>query len=345
MKKYQHTGIVLAQILTLLLLAGSILSWCISFVPPTEGHFWGIIALGTPVGIAANFFALIFWILLRRWSYVLLPIIALVFNLEYIISTFQFSFPKHEQADLIVGTLNVDNFLWQGEAQPCIDQCLEVARREQLDVFCLQEYTSVSKIPLDSIALSFASYLPYASFDQGEAILSRHPIVRSKYERFPDSGNDYLWADIALGKDTVRIISVHFQTSGISALRAQYEKTEEGKAPLSEVLGTLEKNNRKRATQAFDIREMIDATPYPLVVMGDFNDTPSSYTYRRVKNNLVDGFRQAGNGFARTFRGLFDFLRIDFIFYEELFYATDYKILEDNLSDHRMVTASLKFDR
>ena len=38
----------------------------------------------------------------------------------------------------------------------------------------------------------------------------------------------------------------------------------------------------------------------PVILCGDFNDTPASYTYRTVKGDLTDGFRDCGSGFGYT---------------------------------------------
>lgn len=68
------------------------------------------------------------------------------------------------------------------------------------------------------------------------------------------------------------------------------------------MIGELERNSRIRAQQVREIRAVIDSTHYPVIVAGDFNDTPSSYTYRRLKGDMTDGFWAVGNGFGGTFR-------------------------------------------
>ena len=64
------------------------------------------------------------------------------------------------------------------------------------------------------------------------------------------------------------------------------------------------------------------------MVCGDFNDTPVSYTYRRVSRKLQDAFREAGRGYSHTYRGFFDMLRIDYVLYDKHFKALGYDVID-----------------
>jgi endonuclease/exonuclease/phosphatase (EEP) superfamily protein YafD len=86
----------------------------------------------------------------------------------------------------------------------------------------------------------------------------------------------------------------------------------------------------------------VDESPYPLVVCGDFNDTPASYTYRKIKGGLEDSFVAAGKGYAYTYRYLRRLLRIDYLFYSrDIFKATGYNSPDLEYSDHKPVIVTL----
>ena len=72
----------------------------------------------------------------------------------------------------------------------------------------------------------------------------------------------------------------------------------------------------------------------PKIVMGDFNDVPMSYTYRTVASKLNDTFSEKGNGYAHTYNGLFNLLRIDYIWVSKQFSTLSYEVLPTDLSDH-----------
>ena len=87
----------------------------------------------------------------------------------------------------------------------------------------------------------------------------------------------------------------------------------------------MNENGVIRARQADQVMRLVDESPYPLIVCGDFNDTPASYTYRKTKGDLEDSFLAAGKGYGYTYRYLRKLLRIDYLFYSPgVFRATRY---------------------
>jgi endonuclease/exonuclease/phosphatase family metal-dependent hydrolase len=68
-----------------------------------------------------------------------------------------------------------------------------------------------------------------------------------------------------------------------------------------------------RARQAEILREHIAASPHPVIVCGDFNDTPLSYSYRLMSKGLKDSFMEKGWGLGTTYAGALPALRIDYI--------------------------------
>lgn len=328
------------------LLAAALLCWYVSFLPPVEGRFWGVISLSAPMVLVANGVAFFVLLLCRCRRLALMPLVALLFNVQYLLSMVQFTLPSSEEYDLRIASLNADNFQWKEDAPSRLSELVEAYKREQFDIVCLQEYVSEwVKIERDSVDEVLKSQLGlYLVSDAGAAILSKYPIVSSDYQCFEDSGNDYIWADIKTPKDTIRVISVHLQTSGISALRSQYEKdTLHKEIPIDEVVSTLEKNNRMRVRQVKTLNAIIDTTRHPVILLGDFNDTPSSHTYRKINDRLNDAYREAGNGWGATFRPYLGVLRIDYIFYDNTFDCTRFMIHGDPISDHKLVSAKLKF--
>ena len=102
----------------------------------------------------------------------------------------------------------------------------------------------------------------------------------------------------------------------------------------------------RRATFSCDagMQRIHPRSPWPrLVLAGDFNDTPSSYTYREMKGALTDGFRRCGNGYGGTFRYLGGLLRIDYVFYDDTFECVRYYMPSEVVSDHKVVIAELRF--
>lgn len=290
----------LAVVFTGLLLAAAVLSWRASFVSPEQGGFWATIALLLPVVLLANLAALVWWLIRRRWIVALMPLAALLLNMGYVSSMIQlpdFNAPAGSH-DIRIATLNVNGFRQLGPKSITAAAVAEMMRHEQVDVLCLQEFLDDGEFPADSIGALFSRRMPYFVSEGNGAVASRYPILDCKYVRFPDTSNDYLRADLLVEGDTLRIFSVHLQTSGIAQLRRRFQKDYNREAPVDSMLGAVDRNSRIRAAQVREIRAETDASPYPVILAGDFNDTPSSYTYREMKGALTDGFRRCGTGTA-----------------------------------------------
>ena len=93
--------------------------------------------------------------------------------------------------------------------------------------------------------------------------------------------------------------------------------------------------------------EHIKKSKYPVIVCGDFNDTPSSYTYHQImsRNMLKDAFTESGKGLAQTYNGVFPSFKIDYILYSKQFKSYNFKISKNNLSDHLPVSCYIELDK
>ena len=71
------------------------------------------------------------------------------------------------------------------------------------------------------------------------------------------------------------------------------------------------------------IEQNMKQSPYPIIVCGDFNDTPLSYTYNKIKSNLIDSFTISGSELEILFK--IPMLRIDYIFHDNKFKSYNYQ--------------------
>ena len=243
-------------------------------------------------------------------------------------------------------TYNVNNFNTDGKKQ--LPNIADWLRKEDPDIVCLQECPVESALRMDSLAKTL-SFLPYycstrsATKAAGNAIFSKYPILRFESILYPESSNKSLFAVMDIQGDSVRVFNNHFQTTSVNAVKPRlYQAHAEGKQ-LEETEAAfhmafqMKKNFVKRATQADYIRQMLDAGEGPVIICGDFNDTPASYTYRTVKGDLTDGFRDCGSGFGYTFRQLKRIFRIDYIIYSPDFKGVTYDSPNLDYSDHKPV--------
>jgi endonuclease/exonuclease/phosphatase family metal-dependent hydrolase len=84
-----------------------------------------------------------------------------------------------------------------------------------------------------------------------------------------------------------------------------------------------------RGEQADIVRKFADASPYPTLLCGDFNDVPNSYAYWHIKGNMQDAFLAKAVGIGRTFNSLSPTLRIDYLFASQHFVINSYALVSD----------------
>ncbi|HEX8532431.1 MAG TPA: endonuclease/exonuclease/phosphatase family protein, partial [Cytophagales bacterium] len=93
------------------------------------------------------------------------------------------------------------------------------------------------------------------------------------------------------------------------------------------------------------VDRFVRESPHKVILCGDFNDIPYSYTYQRMRRQLRNAFEDAGSGFGFTLNDdkLF-FLRIDNQFYDKALNVHDFQTHRDvTYSDHFPISATYSF--
>ena len=106
------------------------------------------------------------------------------------------------------------------------------------------------------------------------------------------------------------------------------------------ILRKMKNANYLRALQILEVKKEIRKSPHPVVLCGDFNDTPNSFAYQQINRMLQDAFLEKGEGLGRTFLKLSPTLRIDYIFAAPELKVTAFEILKPHMSDHNGIEAA-----
>ena len=105
----------------------------------------------------------------------------------------------------------------------------------------------------------------------------------------------------------------------------------------------MKSSYKKRAEEARVIKEHMQSSLYPIILCGDFNDTPLSYAYNTISENLKDAFKESGKGIGQSFVKL-PALRIDYILHNESFKSYNYTKHKQKLSDHYAVSCKVEIN-
>lgn len=356
-------------VLTLLCALGLVFAYIAPAVNPNRCWIFSFFGLVAPVLYAANLILMLVWaIRWRFWFFV--PLIVLLCGLGNLGRMLQLR-GEHHYADTVaddmpprewqlrVMTYNIHGFLAAADKShasylAAMDSIAAYIRAADPDVICFQEYETMSRADVERLDRLMSDW-PHCAFNivmgdreeaaYGTAIFSRLPIIRADQMRFPESANSMVWADIKFAGDTVRVFNNHLQTTQVdseSQRRIERFEIEQDPRKLARTLaGRLRANYRRRADQADTLSKVIAQTAYPVVIAGDFNDTPLSYTYLTMRGSLEDAFVRKGSGYAYTYNPLFSVLRIDYIFYSPSFEALSYTSEKLPFSDHNPVVVTL----
>lgn len=330
-------------VLTFALMIVSILGGLAGHVHPKQNLFITYLGLTLPVLLILCGIMFVYWLCRRKW-WTLFPLLALLCNIPFLSSVFQISGGETEPADrpLRVMTLNVRGFVDDNQDDSA-DNILTYLEQEEVQVVCFQEYSDFVSGRSEKISKYLNSLFPHQALSGSIAIFSKHPIVKKDYLTFRDTNNGAQWVDLEIDRQKVRIINLHLQTTGVNSALRQAAKYEENGANISNtekadmVADRMGYEFFRRAEQADMIYDLVKQTPHPVIVCGDLNDTPASYTYRRVKGDLEDGFHTAGKGYMYTYKGAKGMIRIDYIFHSPALKAHQYYSDSQIWSDHNPV--------
>src|ERR1035437_1385997 len=326
--------------------------------------FFGLIYL--PLYIAnVGFTAL--WIVMRR-KFWLLSVIPLVLGFMIFRGHFNIrvsdNYTKTKE-DLKVMTFNVCEFNHKDGANhdEYMQKAFAVIKNENPDIVCFQDYSLPFEGKYSVAGLQRLLKLPYSANRNysvysdnisvnGVGILSKYPVVATQPIAV-DSGYTCLSADVLYRNQKIRVISIHLQSYALFKnekviLRAPRTFTQFDEQRIKKdsrmIAWKLRWALRRRAPEARKVAEFVRNAPYPVILCGDFNDTPASYVYRTISKTLEDPFLTNGSGIAKTYNESKYPFRIDYILHSKQFKSLDYKIIPTKVSDHNPVTAVLKLD-
>ena len=218
---------------------------------------------------------------------------------------------------------------------------------EKADILCMQEFYAANEIP--SLNYKYRHIgLQNKKSQWHMAIYSNYPQIENgtvsiKGERM---NNTCIYSDLLIGTDTIRVYNVHlasnwFKNSDYTFLQNPQKETL--KKGINGIMERMKSSYKKRAGEARVIKEHMQSSPYPIILCGDFNDTPLSYAYNTISENLKDAFKESGRGIGQSFVKL-PALRIDYILHNERFKSYNYKRHKQKLSDHYAVSCKVEIN-
>lgn len=295
------------------------------------------IPLVLPFLILVNLAFMVFWIVRRKWPFVLFLFAFLLSFREW--KRF-YKFPNNTievAKGLKVMSFNVRLFnLYQWKKEADIPQKIEAfIRQEAPDILCIQEY-ALQEAPAFSTYKYRYIKTSNARGNHGMALFSKFPLINTGQISFASSSNSSIYADFVYRNDTLRVYNVHLESLQLTLSDTLVSRT--GSQKLLQRLGGI---FDKQLEQLDRIAQNQNLNTLPSIVCADLNNTAFSKAYRTLKRGLQDSFEEKGKGLGATYDlGLIPY-RIDYIFADPRLKVLRHQTFDVNLSDHRPIAAEV----
>ncbi|WP_373512532.1 endonuclease/exonuclease/phosphatase family protein [Persicitalea sp.] len=336
----------------------TLLAYALVYWTPSAHWAAGFVMLSLPVMLVFHVVFLVVWALISP-KRLLTTLFVLALGYPFLARTVQFGFSQDEtisgtRPENTLKVLNYNVYKFNMFAFRAKEDTLTIrATRQWLtgqdaDVLCFQEFYHYDHIPeLDFRRLLRKAGYRYEAFQLNEyqgdspyrnglAVFSRFPIVARRDTSFTNQ-NGLVEVDIAWRNTTVRIIDVHLYSMTLNLSDVAAQRQYDGlKRETGATFRLMRRGFSQRSKETQVLEKWIADSPHPVIVCGDFNETPYSYVYGRLRKRLHNAFEEKGNGFGFTYNRLPYFIRIDNQFFDQgKLELLDFKTLDEiPYSDH-----------
>jgi len=306
----------------------------------------------------------VFWLFVKK-RYALIPIIGLLVAYQPVRTYCPLNIPHSDSPDstLKVITFNAYDLNQLGQ-KDFRQKVTDYLIAEDADVVCTQEFSMSSEIR-DSLSAHYA-YIDTSTVTRGGewlTVMSKYPIVRKEKIYTEIIGEDGKAARsaaffVVIDGDTVAFVNNHLESTRLTVEeRSSFKRIVKGdmerddaERESKKLIDRLADSNQLREPQINKVVVWVDSiltnTDYSVILCGDFNDGPISYTHHAVNTLLTDCYAEGGLGPAISYHVNGLYVRIDHMFCSSEWQPRSAKIdTKMALSDHYPLVSILKKHR
>jgi endonuclease/exonuclease/phosphatase family metal-dependent hydrolase len=337
-----------------------LLSYLAVSVSPASFALPAFFGLAYPYLLLINIIIVIIWAMLLRFE-AFISLAVIIIGFTHFGNYIKLTKPSGNKANtykILSYNVRLFNYFENNRGLTSEKKIFSFLKAQSADVICLQDLYFAGKPAVEeSMMIGYLGGKYYSHMKVTESgknryygivTFSKYPIIKRGEIIHPSSSSLTIYTDILLNKDTVRIYNNHLESFRLKRMERSFieEMTSVAdKKTISEVKKlsvSLRKGFMKRAVQAQVVKDYINKSPVKVMVAGDFNDTPVSYAYRKIRKGLNDAFINSGYGAGFTYNGNYPPNRIDYILYDNKFINSYFEIIKLRYSDHYPIIAYFK---
>lgn len=327
------TGSVLEAVINLVFLAVWGVTMMNPHLSPRISQVPAFLSLGFPLILGVFVLMWLGYLARRRWKYFTLYTVVGLLSSGFILAYIPIHFGKGltDSRDLRIMTYNSAGFGMGGDERH--PGPAELILSYDADIVCLQEGSAYFNGRKDMKYLKELFGKKYTHIHNHPelrlTLLTNYPILHQEEVKYPSRTNG-TWMYLLRMSDDETILVVNNHMESYSLATQEKDKFRDYIKDLSienlpeqtlEVKRRLGPPLNKRAYAAERVREQVrkykeQYHPTYVVVLGDLNDIPMSYTYTKLRDKRRDAYAECGLGLGVSFNEPLMPFRIDHMFYE-----------------------------
>lgn len=288
---------------------------------PADHPLLSVVGLTFPFFIICNLAFLLFWLIFHKRG-TLIPFIGFILCYPSV----RIYSPLNITGSVPGGALkvmsyNVANYGVPDIMPDSLNPVFRYIHDSGADMVCIQEGTmSEPLVAYTGDVYPYRDSVMKAPSGTSLVLLSKYPILGKEHIEYPSAANASAAFKVLVDGDTVIVINNHFESTGLSLEeRAEFRNMVKGNAgndtikeESKRLITKLGDANRRRAPQAEAVAGYIRRHKgKSMILCGDFNDNPISYTRRILAGELTDCYVATANGPGISYNHNAIFVRID----------------------------------
>ncbi|MGB1451844.1 MAG: endonuclease/exonuclease/phosphatase family protein, partial [Marinirhabdus sp.] len=296
-----------ANILLALLL---LVTFVVPYVPPSKFPLLSLLGLTVHPLLFLHFLFFVYWVFSKNrrslLSLVMLLLAYFMFNPFYHFGS-KSSYGFQHSLKVLSYNVRLFNAYEEKENNTTVRDFRDLVRTQNPDVVLVQEYDREAPQVLAGYPFKYIHY-PRENSRVGQAIFSKYKLMGTGSLNFKNTYNNTVYANVIKNRDTLRVYNVHLQSMGI-LLDVDYLRSQ-GKEKLARRIANAFVKQERQIEKIMDHRLQ---SPHPVILGGDFNNTATSYSYKKLSGGMRDSFLERGSGLGTTFY-IFGYpMRIDYL--------------------------------